>query len=157
MIRHRFYLETSVFNHYFSNDRFGYIATKKLFQNIGCRLNYGYISDIVQLELNNAPEPKRSDIFDLIKKYNIIALDTSKEIEDLTDLYLKAGIIPKRIRYDAYRIASATVHDLDCLLTFNLRYINRTKTKILVIGINKSKGYKPIKILSPAEVFNDEA
>jgi hypothetical protein len=26
-----------------------------------------------------------------------------------------------------------------------------------VIGINKSKGYKPIKILSPAEVFNDEA
>jgi predicted nucleic acid-binding protein len=59
MKKQRLYLETTLFNYYFDQDRDGHQATVTLFENIGKKINYGYSSDIVYLELNNAPEQKK--------------------------------------------------------------------------------------------------
>jgi hypothetical protein len=145
-----------MFNYYYDEDRLGHFATVKIFENIGKGLNYGYTSDFVALELKQAPEPKQNNMIDLIYKYNIIVLNESQKIDDLANLYIKEGVIPKKYRLDALHIASATVHDLDCLLTFNFKHMIKKKTKESVAYINLHEGYKNIYICTPMEVLDDE-
>jgi hypothetical protein len=92
----------------------------------------------------------------LIKKYNIILLDPNEEVFNLSNLYIKEGIIPEKFLYDAFHIAYTSVHNLNCLLTFNCKHINKKRTKELVEIINKREGYGNISIYTPVEVLNDE-
>jgi hypothetical protein len=79
-----------MFNYYFDTDRGdNHLATVELFENIGSEINFGFSSTFVDYELKKAPEPKKSNILNLILKYNIIVLDYKKEIYNLSDIYIK--------------------------------------------------------------------
>ena len=156
MRRPKIYLETTVFNHYFDTDREAHTATVKLFDEILDGEYEAYISVYVIDELEDAKEPKRSNMLGLISKYNIQVLQFDKEAERLADIYVNEGVIPVRFTYDGYHIAIATTNDLECIFSLNFKHINKLKTKRMTSVINLREGYRPITIASPLEVESNE-
>jgi len=55
-----------------------------------------------------------------------------------------------------YRPLILTVNEMDIILTFNFKHINKLKTKTLIPAINLILGYKNIIIAQPEEVIEDE-
>jgi predicted nucleic acid-binding protein len=152
----RVYLETSMFNYYFDKERDGHSATVRMFEAIGWGKFVGFTSEYVNIELKNAPEPKKSDMLRLSDKYNISILELNEETSNLANIYINEQVIPKKFQFDALHIASATIHQIDCLLTFNFKHLIKLKTKEMTAKINSREGYQPIIICSPMEVLDDD-
>jgi len=115
----RVYLETTVFNYYFDTDRDGHAETVQMFEAIGRGEYEGYTSRYATYELENAPEPKQSNMMSLITKYGIKELKTNDEAVRLANIYLSEGALPAKCALDSAHIAIATIHSLDCVLSFN--------------------------------------
>ncbi|MCL2494255.1 MAG: PIN domain-containing protein [Oscillospiraceae bacterium] len=150
------YLETTMFNYYFDTERDGHEATVRFFEAIGAGEYAGYTSDYVLLELKNAPEPKQTEMLALLEQYNVHVIDASDEIAGLADIYVRSGIIPLKYRMDGMHIATAAVHALDCVLSFNFQHINKLKTKRMTSLVHLNEGYREITICTPMEVLDNE-
>ena len=143
-----------MFSYYFDTDRDGHEDTVRLFEAIGAGEYDGYTSEYAMIELRNAKDPKRNNMLALAEKYRIVILDIDTESERMTDLYIQNGIIPAKYRIDASHVAVASIHNLDCVLSFNYEHINKLKTKRMTEIINLNEGYKGITICTPMEVFD---
>ncbi len=152
------YLETSVFNFVFADDAPDKRQdTLKMFEEIKEGKYYPFTSNYVLQELLLATEPKKSQMVELIEKYDIVFLPASAEAERLADIYVKEGIIPAKYSTDGVHIAMATVNDLDFIVSFNFKHIVKRKTILMTEAVNISEGYKRVGIFSPTEVIeNDE-
>lgn len=150
------YLETTVFNYYFDDNRPGHYDVVNLFKAIKAGLYDAYASVYVFEELREAPEPKRSNMLRLINDYKIIILPANLEAVRLSELYVSQGIIPASYRVDSTHVAIASVYGLDYIVSYNFQHINRDKTRKLVAIVNKAEGYKEIKICSASEVLNND-
>jgi hypothetical protein len=128
----------------------------KLFEAIGRKEYEAYTSGYTVIELEEAPEPKRSEMLSLIDNYHVTVLGITNESSRMADLYIAEGIIPVRFRNDGAHIAIASVHGLDCVLSYNFKHINKLKTKILTERINRIEGYSGIVICTSKEVLDDE-
>ena len=154
MRKQKVYLETTVFNYYFDETRNAQPATVSFFKTIESGQFEGYTSIYTYNELDNAPEPLRTNMLGLIEKYQIIVLDTSKDVIQLAEKYIGNDIIPVKKRLDALHIAIASVYELDIILSFNFKHINKLKTKTLIPAINLLSGYKEIFIAQPEEIID---
>ncbi|GHS96010.1 hypothetical protein AGMMS50276_13670 [Synergistales bacterium] len=152
----RLYIETTVFNYYFDEDRDGHADTVQLFEAIGAGEFEAYTSRYATDELMEAPEPKRSNMLALVDKYGLTSLETNDESNRMADLYIQKGIIPLKYRRDAAHIAIASIHGLDCVVSYNFQHINRSRTKLLTGRVNYEEGYKGIFIFTAKEVLEDE-
>ena len=90
----------------------------------------------------------------LIQKFSIPVFDVEDEAGRLADIYVQNNMIPEPYRFDAAHIASASIHGLDCILSFNFKHINKLKTKRMSELINLNEGYKGIIICTPMEVLD---
>ena len=149
------YLESTVFNYYFDVDRDGHEDTVRLFEAIGAGEYEGYTSEYVTGELEKTREPKRSNMLSLIEKYSIRILNDNAQVPQLARLYVENGIIPASYRLDSSHIAIASVYELDCVISYNFRHINRVKTKVLTAQLNRDEGYNSIVICTAKEVLDD--
>ena len=156
MSKLRLYLETTVFNYFFDQERDGHEDTVRIFEAIGRGEYEAYTSRYVTIELEQAPEPKRTNMLALIERYGIILQETDDETVRMTKLYLHESALPAKCVLDSAHIAIATVNNLDCILSFNFQHINRLKTKRLTADINVREKYKSIIITTPKEVLDDE-
>ena len=95
-------------------------------------------------------------MLDLIEKYQVIILDASEDVIQLAEKYIDNNIIPTKKRLDALHIAIASVNELDIILSFNFKHINKLKTKTLIPAINLLSGYKEIFIAQPEEIIDYE-
>ena len=152
----KLYFETTAFNFYFDVDRDGHEDVIRLFEAIGAGLYEGYTSEYAIQELEQAPEPKRSNMLALIEKYNLAHLDITPEVVRLGKLYITKGIIPVSHRLDSLHIAIASVYGLDCVVSYNFKHINRNKTRRLTASVNNGEGYNGVLICTAKEVMNDE-
>ncbi|GHV41813.1 hypothetical protein FACS1894187_23750 [Synergistales bacterium] len=152
----RLYLETTVFNYYFDENRDGHVDTVQLFEAIGAGHFEAYTSAYVTDELKKAPEPKRNNMLSLIKKYNLVSFDLNAESDRMADLYVQEGVIPFKYRTDAAHIAIASIHGLDCVVSYNFEHINRNSTRLLTGRINYENGYRSVAICVAKEVLSDE-
>ena len=150
----KLYLETTVFNYYFDEDRTGHEDVLRLFEAIRAEKYEAYTSRYVTEELERAQEPKKSKMLNLIEKYEIILLPFDEEAVRLSNLYIENNIIPVSYRYDSTHIAIASVYGLDCIVSYNFKHINRDKTKKLTTTINQEEGYEEIIICTAEEVLN---
>ena len=156
MRKPRIYLETTVFNHYFDTEREAHAATVKLFKEIKAKKYDAYTSAYVIEELEDAHEPKRSNMLDLIGEHGVKVLAVEDDAERLAEMYVNEGVIPARFIYDGLHIAIATTNDLEYIFSLNFKHINKLKTKTMTNVINLREGYRPVIIASPMEVENDE-
>jgi len=155
--KQKVYLETTMFNYYFDRTRNAQPATVAFFEAIGAGEFEGYTSVYAYNELDEALEPQRTNMLNLIEKYRILVLDTSDEVIQLANKYMENKIIPANKRVDALHIAIASVNDLDIILSFNFKHINKLKTKTLIPATNLISGYREISIAQPEEVIDYEA
>lgn len=148
----RLYLETTTFNWFF-DERPGHEDVVRLFEAVKAGQFVGYTSRYVTDELDEAPEPKRSNMLNLIEDYGIISLDYSDKAEFLASKYVAAGIVPASKVYDGIHIAVASIHELDVIVSYNFHHINRNKTTSLTAVVNVREGYPPIYIYTAEEVL----
>jgi len=128
----------------------------KLFEEIDQGKYEPYISDYVFLELRRATEPKQSQMITLTERYGVTLLELNVEADRLAQVYVDEGIIPAKHFVDAAHIATATIHDLDFIVSFNFQHIVKRKTVTMTESVNLREGYKRIGIFSPTEVIESD-
>lgn len=150
------YIETSAFNAVFADD-----APEKrrdvltLFEEIRQGKYVPYTSYYVVRELLPCPEPRRSNMLDLINRYAVKILPESAEAEYLASAYVKEGVIPSKYVVDGVHIATAAVYDMDFIVSFNFKHIVKRKTVTMTEVINVREGYRRVGIFSPTEVIDN--
>jgi len=149
-------LETTLFNYYFDEDRDAHADTVKLFKEIAAGKHEAFTSRYTVDELIKAPEPKRDKMLNLISEYGITILEPDPKAENLADMYIAEGIIPKNYRDDGLHIAIATVNNLNMIVSLNFKHIVRRKTILATGKINVLNGYHAIELNSPMEVVENE-
>lgn len=151
----RLYLETSIFNFAFAEESpKEREVTLKLFEKLD---QYEpYISEIVIVEINRAPQKKKEELLGLLNKYVFEELIFDESAKILADRYIQEGIIPQKYQEDAFHIAIASSNNLDVLISWNFAHIVKLKTKREIQGINLLLGYKEIEICSPWEVVESD-
>jgi len=127
--------------------------TVSFFEAIRMNQFEGFTSAYTIEELENADEPKRTDLLSLIEEYNITILEASEEAEYLAGIYIKNGIIPEKKNIDAQHIAIATINKIGIIMSYNFKHINKLRTKTMVPAINQNEGYIPVIITQPKEVI----
>jgi predicted nucleic acid-binding protein len=157
MRKQKIYLETTLFNHYFDDDRgLAHTSTITLFKEIAAGKYEAFTSGAVIEELEKAEPKKYEKMISLIDKYNINVLAVSEEAEILADIYVAEKIIPQKYRTDGVHISVAAVNDLDMIISMNFQHIVKRKTKIGTGSINAINGYHAVEIFNPMEVVDSE-
>ncbi|MCL2630800.1 MAG: hypothetical protein FWD49_04680 [Firmicutes bacterium] len=153
----KIYLETTIFNYVFEHGRKDEQSqTIRLFEEIKAGKYLAYTSQYVVDELDDAPEPRRTQMFDLLKEHKIGLIPSSAEIERLANVYIADGIISKNYLTDARHIAATSATNLDVIVSWNFQHIVRLKTIAMTEIANLKEGYKKIIIISPREVIDHE-
>ena len=147
----KIYLETSVINFLFAEDAPEKKRITEEFFSVIEEYEV-FISDLVLLEIEQAPEQKKNLLLNIINKYKMRALESSDKIENLAQIYVNEGIIPKKYINDALHIALATKYKMDAIISWNLTHIVKFKTKFQVKKINEKLKEKDVIICTPEEM-----
>ncbi len=152
MRRLRVYIDTSVvggcFDSEFETD------SLELFDRFISGQFTAVISDILLLELGEAPEDVRSKLDDIPQEYiEYVAL--SEESVELANQYIDEGAVAERSLSDARHIAIASVEHVNVLVSWNFRHIVNLNRIHLYHAVNLRMGYPMIEIRSPGEVVYD--
>lgn len=153
MKRFRVYADTSVFGGCF-DDEFAE-ESKSLFANIKAGNFTLVVSTTTLAELRRAPDYVRQVLAELPRDA-VEALEFSEEIVRLRDAYLAAGILEPENKSDAEHIASASVADVDFVVSWNFKHIVHFKKIAGYQAVNLMNGYKQIRIYSPKEVVESD-
>lgn len=150
----KLYIETSTWNFVFAEDSPEKMAITKDFFNLMRQGIYDtYVSDIVFLEIERAPEAMRSKLSKLINEYAPKQIPSSPDAQNLAKQYLFKKIVPANKREDALHIAIATVEELDAVITWNYRHMANLRKAELFYSVNVEMGYhKRLEIITPMEV-----
>ena len=150
----RIYCDTSVYGGCFDSE----FSTEsiRLFEEIANGKFVLTISQTVLAELDNAPQDVQDVLAKLPPEY-VEMIEFSDEITRLRDEYIKAGVLSPSSRSDAEHIASASVSDVDFVVSWNFKHIVHYDKINGYQAVNLLNGYRQIKIYSPREVIeNDE-
>src|SRR5665213_627122 len=154
MKRLRFYLETTIWNFPFAEETPDFQKiTLQFFDKVRMGLFEVYLSDEVLREVRDAPPKRLEQIMGLLREIEPNRLETTAEIERLADVYLAKGALPKKSIADTRHIAHATVHQMDYLLTWNMKHIANFNRKAKIAALNLDEGYRyPMVIANHTEV-----
>lgn len=152
----KIYLETTLFNFYFDDDREAHPDTVRLFEDIKAGKFKAFTSGYVIDELAKAPPEKRDKMLALIDQYAVEVLTLSSEAEQLANTYIEQGLVPLKYHTDAVHIAVAVVNTLDMIVSMNFQHIVKRKTRLGVSLINSLNGYRSVEICTPMEVIDNE-
>jgi len=149
----RIYADTSVFGGYF-DEEFAK-ESKLLFENIKKGKFLLVISTTILGELEKAPDHVQKVLSELPPEM-VELIEFSKEIGLLRDAYLEAGIVGTEHKADAEHIATASVADVDFVVSWNFKHIVHYEKINGYQAINLMNGYKEIRIYSPKEVVEND-
>jgi predicted nucleic acid-binding protein len=148
----RIYIDTSVLGGYF-DDEFN-VDTRILFNEILQGEYKLVISDLTERELLNAPENVRTLLKDLKIDFEVIAV--TQESIDLAAEYINERVVGQTSLDDCIHIATATIHKLDLLLSWNFKHIVNVMRIRGYNSINLKNGYSTLEIRSPKDLINYE-
>jgi len=140
------YLDTSVIGGYF--DKEFEQDTRLLFHNIKDGKYNVFISDLTEQELENAPE-KVKNLLNEIEYQQIVV---TPECEGLADEYLKENVVGATSKDDCVHIATATINNVDVLVSWNFKHIVNFQKIRGYNSINIKNGYKHLEIRSPKDM-----
>lgn len=153
MRRFQVYLDTSVFGGYF-DARFREDSLR-LFDAVRQGRLLALISGVVLAELEDAPQRVR-DLVASLPEGSLSRQVLTREVVELRDAYLEAGILGERWSDDATHVAAATVARADAIVSWNFRHIVRLDKIKAYNRVNILQGYGFLTVLSPREVIIDE-
>jgi hypothetical protein len=88
---------------------------------------------------------------------NIPELIIDDEVKSLAVRLIVDGGIPSHAQADALHIATASVHEMDYLLTWNCRHIDNAATKPIIRSICAVAGYTCPEICTPLGLLSEES
>lgn len=152
-MKRQIYADTSVIGGCFDANFEG--ASKALLERFIKGLDLLVLSDLTIQELGRAPKEVRN-LVDEVPGNHKIELEFIKEAAELAELYIESKVIGSANRIDAQHIATATVHKVDVLVSWNFRHIVSLKRIHGYNSVNMRRGYPLLEIRTPEEVLDDD-
>ncbi len=146
----RIYIDTSVVGGYF-DDEFKEV-TNMLFQRLENREVKFVVSDLLDLELINAP----THVKELLFKYStdfFERVELTVEALQLADTYIEEKVVGKTSIEDCRHIALATIYKVDVLASWNFKHIVNLDRIKGYNSVNLRLGYAMIEIRSPKDLI----
>ena len=150
-MKQRIYIDTSVVGGYFDNEF--QEATKALFDRLENNEIIFVVSDLLDLELINAPEKVRN----LLQKYpadKFERLELDEQSVKLANEYVNDKVVGKTSLEDCRHIALATIHKVDVLASWNFKHIVNLDRIKGYNSTNLKLGYQMLEIRSPKDLRN---
>ncbi len=147
----RVYIDTSIVGGFF-DDEFKE-ATSLLFRRLEINEIKFVVSDLLDLELLNAPVRVRELLF----KYpsnSFERVELTQESLDLANTYIHEGVVGKTSLEDCRHIALATIYKVDVLASWNFKHIVNLQRIKGYNSVNLKLGYPMIEIRSPKDLIN---
>jgi predicted nucleic acid-binding protein len=148
----KLYLENSVISMYFQDDA-PYLRdlTREFWRDALPHFDV-YISEAVLDEIRATEERNlRTALEKLIKDFKV--LEITEEVVKLSELYLSYRRLP---RGDALHLASASIGEMDFLVTWNLRHLYKRGTQEMIREVNVRLRISIPTIVTPEDFFGDE-
>jgi len=143
------YIDTSVVGGYFDEEFME--ATQALFQRLENREIIFVVSDLLDLELIDAPQNVR----ELLLKYpadNFEKVSLTEEAIKLANAYVEKNVVGKTSLEDCRHIALATVSRVDVLASWNFKHIVNLEKIKGYNSVNLRLGYQMLEIRSPKDL-----
>ena len=149
----RIYIDTSIVGGYFDEEFKE--ATNLLFQRLEAREVIFVVSDLLDLELLNAPNQVKELLLKFPSEF-FERVGLSQEAVGLADSYIHEKVVGLTSIEDCRHIAMATIHKVDVLASWNFKHIVNFQKIPLYNAINTLNGYRNIHIFSPMELEVDD-
>lgn len=147
----KLYIDTSVWNFALETERSDSMLTNEFLELVKVENHIVVISDIVLAEIDDAFEPRKSQLKRLLNLLDFKTITVSDEAKKLADIYIKEKLIPEKETNDAQHIAVATINACDFIVSWNFQHMVRAKVIMGVHHINYKNGYNLIEIVSPQQ------
>lgn len=150
-MKQRIYIDTSVVGGYYDEEF--QEATKKLFERLENNEIIFVVSDLLDLELINAPQQVR----ELLEKYSadkFQRVELTEDVIHLADTYITEKVVGKTSTEDCRHIALATINKVDVLASWNFKHIVNLDRIKGYNSVNLRLGYSMIEIRSPKDLIN---
>ena len=147
-MKQRIYIDTSIVGGFFDEEFEA--ATKGLFKRLEEGERVFVISDLLDLELIEAPERVREILYNYSSNMFERVLLTEEAIK-LADAYISAKVVGKTSLEDCRHIALATINRVDILSSWNFKHIVHSQKIPRYNAVNQIQGYRPLAIYSPLE------
>ncbi len=150
MKKDRIYIDTSIVGGYFDSEF--ETDTKLLFERLKNKEIIFVVSDLMDLELEKAPERVRNLLYNFPNEcFERIALN--QESKELGEMYVKENVVGRTSIEDCYHIAMATINNVDVLASWNFKHIvNFTRIKGYN-AVNLKYGYNLLEIRNPKDLI----
>ncbi len=109
-------------------------------------------SIVAEAELQNAPANVRQLFAETFGSGSI--LDTSAEIEELANAYMAAAVVPPKFADDALHVATATVHGIRLIVSWNFKHLANVRREDAFNAVNILHGWPAVRIVSPKEIIH---
>ncbi|MFM2156504.1 MAG: hypothetical protein RL516_1253 [Bacteroidota bacterium] len=150
-MKQKVYIDTSIVGGYFDTEF--QEATIKLFERLNNDEIIFVVSDLLDLELLNAPENVRNHLLNYSPN-KFIRIELTAEAIDLADTYIAEKVVGKTSLEDCRHIAMATIHKVDILASWNFKHIVNLDRIKGYNSVNLRLGYSMIEIRSPKDLIN---
>ena len=114
-----------------------------------------WVSDNVELELRNGDWPGKDEAIRLITPLR--RLDIDAEVLGVAGKYIDEKLVPANLGGDATHLAVACVHEVDFLLTWNIRHLANPNKMNHLIVINRRLSLLTPQIVTPEMLWLEEA
>lgn len=108
-----------------------------------------FISTLVENEIEAAPDPLRKKLTQKLEGFSVLPI--TPETEELAQHYIEQGVFPERYRSDALHVATAVLHRVEYLVSWNFAHMVKVRTRQTVNLVNALKGFPGIEIIAPPE------
>ena len=148
-MKQRIYIDTSVVGGYFDEEFKE--ATIKLFERLDNNEITFVISDLLDLELLNAPPHVQEHLL----KYSpdkFERIELTQDAIQLAETYITEKVVGKTSLEDCRHIALATINKVDVLASWNFKHIVNLDRIKGYNSVNLRLGYSIIEIRSPKDL-----
>lgn len=149
----RVYIDTSIVGGYFDEEFRE--TTIKLFERLNNNEIIFVVSELLDLELMNAPQQVR-ELLLTFSSDKFQRIELTEEAITLADAYINEKVVGKTSLEDCRHIALATIHKVDVLASWNFKHIVNLDRIKGYNSVNLRLGYSMIEIRSPKDLVNYE-
>ena len=153
MKRHRIYCDSSVIGGYFDSEFEA--DSQRFIDAVKKGRIVMLVSEVVLQEILEAPENVQN-LLDSMPTSSVERVPLSREVIELRNAYIAAGILGPKWIDDATHVAAATVARADAIVSWNFAHIVRLDKMKAYNQVNLINGYGILTIISPKEVQHDD-
>ena len=82
-------------------------------------------------------------------------LSNTDQIKELSDAYMQATSLPEKARVDTLHMSTATLYQMDFMLSWNCKHIVNAHIIAIITNVNAEFGLQSPVICTPYELMED--